>query len=66
MMMDVITSHAQSQLTPPFQCRIYGSLDWVSIDSGNGLSLILCQAITQTDADLVSIGPSREQSPVKL
>ena len=36
--------------------RIYASANWVSIGSGNGLSPVRCQAITWTNADLLSIG----------
>ena len=32
------------------------SVNWVSIDSGNGLSPLRCQAITWTNAGLLSIG----------
>ena len=32
-------------------------MNWVSIDSGTGLSLVQHQTITQTYADLLSIGP---------
>ena len=31
------------------------SVNWVNIGSGNGLSPVLCQAITWTSADLLSI-----------
>ena len=41
--------------TPP--CRIYASLNPVSIGSDNGLSSIRHQAIIQTKAGLLSIGP---------
>ena len=35
----------------------YASVKWVSIGSGNGLSLLRRQAITWTNAGLLSIGP---------
>ena len=35
---------------------IYASVNWVSIGSGNGLSPVRRQAITETDADILSIG----------
>ena len=38
-------------------CRIYLSVNWISIGSGNGLSPIRRQAITWTNAHLLSIGP---------
>ena len=38
------------------QCRIYASLNWVSIGSDNGMSPVRRQAITWTNADLLSIG----------
>ena len=37
-------------------CRIYVSINWVIIGPGNGLSLVRCQAITWTNAGLLSIG----------
>ena len=37
-------------------CRIYASVTWVSIASGNGLSPDPHQAITWTNAGLFSIG----------
>ena len=37
-------------------CRIYASVNWVSIGSGNGLSPVRRQAITRTNAGLLSIG----------
>ena len=39
------------------QCRIYASVNWVSIDSCNGLSPVRRQAITQTNADILFDGP---------
>ena len=41
----------------PQECRIYASLNWVSIGSGNGLSPARRQAIAWTNAHLLSIGP---------
>ena len=38
-------------------CHIYVSMNWVSIGSGNALSPVGCQAITWTNADLLSIVP---------
>ena len=38
-------------------CRIYASVNWVSIGSDNGLSPIRCQTITQTNAGILFIGP---------
>ena len=38
-------------------CRVYAFVNWVSIGSGNGLSSVRCQAITWTNADLLSVGP---------
>ena len=46
-------------LTHPPSCRIYASVNWVSIGSDNGLSPIRRQAIIQTNADLLAIGPLR-------
>ena len=37
-------------------CRIYASVNWVSIGSGNGLLPVRRQAITWTNAGLFSIG----------
>ena len=37
-------------------CRLYASVNWVSIGSGNGLSPVRRQAITWTNAKLLSIG----------
>ena len=39
-------------LIPPSAVRIYASVNWVSIDSGNGFSLVRRQAITLNSADL--------------
>ena len=39
------------------KCCIYASVNWVSIGSGNGLSPVRCQAITWTNAYLLSSGP---------
>ena len=36
-------------------CHIYASVNWVSIGSDNGLSPVWCQAITWTNAVLLSI-----------
>ena len=36
--------------------HIYALVNWASTASGNGLSLVRCQAITWTNADLLSIG----------
>ena len=36
---------------------VYASANWVNIGSGNGLSPDRHQAITWTNADLLSIGP---------
>ena len=41
------------------QWHKYASMNWVSIGSDKGLSLIRCQAITWTNAHLLSIGPLR-------
>ena len=38
------------------QCHIYASVNWVSIGSGNGLPPKMRQAITWTNANLLSIG----------
>ena len=38
-------------------CRIYPSLNWVRIGSGNGLSYDRRQAITWTNAYLFAIAP---------
>ena len=38
------------------QCRIYASINWVGIGSDNHLSPIRHQAISWTNADLLSIG----------
>ena len=45
-----------TRLTHLPQCRIYGSLDRVSIGSDNGLSPIRHQAIILTKAELLSTG----------
>ena len=37
--------------------NMYGSVNWVSIGSGHGLSPVRRQAITWTNADLLSNGP---------
>ena len=39
------------------QCRIYVSVNWASIGSGNGLLPVQCLAITWTNTDLLLIGP---------
>ena len=44
-------------LSPPPLCRIYASMKWISIDSGNGLSPSRRQAITWTNAPILLIGP---------
>ena len=44
-----------TQLISP-QCHIYASMDWVAVGSGNGLSPVRHQAITWTNAGLLSIG----------
>ena len=36
---------------------MYASVNWVSIGSDNGLAPVRRQAITWTNADLLSIGP---------
>ena len=41
--------------SPPY-CCIHASVNWISIGSGNGLSPIRHQAITWTNAHLLSIG----------
>ena len=46
-----------SQSSNTTQCRIYASVNWINIGSGNGLSPIRCQAITWTNAALMSIWP---------
>ena len=38
-------------------CCLYALVNWVSIDSGNGLLPFWQQAITWTNAGLLSIGP---------
>ena len=38
---------------PKPQCRIYTSVNWVSIGSGNDLSPVLRQAITWTNVDIL-------------
>ena len=43
--------------TPTPQCRIYASVNWVSVGSDNGLSLVRRQAITWTNAGSLSIEP---------
>ena len=50
---------------PPPQWCIYASENWVSIGTVNGLSPILHQAITWTNADLLSIS-LRKQTSVKF
>ena len=49
--------YTRRHLTHLPECRIYASVNWVSIDSGNGLSPVYCQAITWTNADFLLIGP---------
>ena len=44
------------QLISPY-CRMYVSVNWVSIGSDNDLSPIRRQAIILTNAGLLSIGP---------
>ena len=46
----------ESPLTHLPQCRIYASVNWVSIGSDNGLSPVQHQAITWTNAKSLSIG----------
>ena len=50
-------SHYLKLISP--LCRIYATVNWVSIGSDNGLSPVRRQAITWTNADLLSIGPFR-------
>ena len=45
-----------SSLTPAPKCHIYGSVNWVSIGSDNGLSPIRHQAIVYTNLGLLSNG----------
>ena len=45
-----------NELTHLPQCRIYVSVNWVSIGSGNGLLPVWHQATARTNADLLSIG----------
>ena len=55
----VLQDICQEDLThlPSPECRIYLSVNWVSIGSDNGLSPVRRQAITWTNAHLLSIGP---------
>ena len=46
-----------SSLTHPHYCRIYASRDWINIGSGNGLAPNRWQAITWTNAVVLSIRP---------
>ena len=41
-------------------CHIYESVNWVSIDSGNGLTNVWPQITTWINADLLSIGTLRK------
>ena len=41
----------------PLVPNIYASMNWISIGSDNGLLPVQHQAITWTNADLLSIGP---------
>ena len=50
----MVANLSQFQYVTPL--RIYASVNWVSIGSGNGLSAVQCQAITWTNADLLSMG----------
>ena len=45
----------KDELISPY-CRIYASVNWVSISSGNGLSPVRHQAIIWTNTGLLSIG----------
>ena len=36
----------------------YASVNWIIIDSGNGLAPVRCQAIARPNADLLSLGLS--------
>ena len=40
---------------PPPSCRIYASVNWVSIGSDNSFSPVRRQAITWTNADLMQL-----------
>ena len=51
---DVIT-HLRTNLSP--ECRIYASVNLISIGSDNGLSFIRRQAIIWTSAEQLLIGP---------
>ena len=44
-------------LTHLLCCRIYASVPWANIVSGNGLSPVRYQAISWTNADILSIVP---------
>ena len=52
------TSPTPSPPQPQPQYRIYASGNWASTDSGNSLSSVRRQAITWTNADILSIWPS--------
>ena len=39
------------------ECRVYASVNWSNIGSGNDLSHVWYQSITWTNADLLAIGP---------
>ena len=57
----LVINSAPNPLTTPHPsplCRIYASVNWVTNGSDNGLSPTRRQAIIQTNAVLVSIGPS--------
>ena len=47
------TSHHPSPTHPNPQCRIYASVNWVSIGSGNGLSPVRRLAVTWINVDIV-------------
>ena len=54
--MAAILSWPQCVNSSPPKCRIHASGNWSSIVSGNGLSPVRCQAITWSNAGLLSIG----------
>ena len=44
-------------LTPEVAKGIHASVNWVTIESYNGLSPARCQSITKTDTEVLSIRP---------
>ena len=56
-MIDDVGCSGRHQCPQCAQCRIYASVNWVTISSGTGLSPVRHQAITWTSAGLLSFEP---------